>query len=102
MPALASESMPIPQDQHLTPAMRQYAQVKRRYPDALILLRMGDFYELFYEDAIQASQALGIVLTSRGKGEKQAPLAGVPYHALEGYLQRLIDQGFKVVLVEQV
>ncbi len=87
---------------HLTPAMRQYMIMKDRYPDCLILFRMGDFYETFYEDAINASKALEITLTSRGKGEKKAPLAGIPYHALEPYLAKLVKKGYKVAICEQI
>src|SRR3990167_8180383 len=86
----------------LTPGMRQYQVAKRANPDCLIMLRMGDFYELFYEDAITASRELEITLTSRGKGDKKAPLAGVPYHALEVYLSRLIKKGYKVAIIEQL
>ena len=86
----------------LTPGMRQYQDAKRANPDCLIMLRMGDFYELFYEDAITASRELEITLTSRGKGDKKAPLAGVPYHALEVYLSRLIKKGYKVAIIEQL
>ena len=86
----------------LTPGMQQYQDAKRQHPDCLIMLRMGDFYEMFYEDAITASRELEITLTARGKGEKCAPLAGVPYHALETYLGRLIKKGYKVAIVEQL
>ena len=82
--------------------MQQYQEVKRAHPDCLIMLRMGDFYEMFYEDAITASKELEITLTARGKGEKRAPLAGVPYHALESYLGRLVKKGYKVAIVEQL
>ena len=75
--------------ENLTPGMRQYQDAKRANPDCLILMRMGDFFEIFYEDAITAARELEITLTSRGKGERQAPLAGVPYHALDTYLGRL-------------
>ena len=87
---------------NLTPAMKQYVEVKQRYPDCLVMFRMGDFYEMFYEDAITASRELEITLTSRGKDEKKAPLAGVPYHAVEQYLARLVRKGYKIVIVEQV
>ncbi|HLC81299.1 MAG TPA: DNA mismatch repair protein MutS [Candidatus Nanoarchaeia archaeon] len=86
----------------LTPGMRQYQEAKRANPDCLVMLRMGDFYEMFYEDALTASRELEIVLTSRGKGGKKAPLAGVPYHALETYLGRLIKKGYKVAIIEQL
>ena len=87
---------------NLTPGMRQYQDAKRQNPDCIIFLRMGDFYELFYEDAVTASKVLEITLTSRGKGEKRAPLAGIPYHALDTYLGRLVKKGFKVAIVEQL
>ncbi len=86
----------------LTPAMRQYFEFKQMHPDCLLLFRMGDFYETFYEDAVNASRALEITLTSRGSGEKKAPLAGIPYHALEPYLAKLVKKGFKVAICEQV
>jgi DNA mismatch repair protein MutS len=88
--------------QQLTPGMRQYQDAKRANPDCLILLRMGDFYEMFYEDAITCSKELEITLTSRGKHEKKAPLAGIPYHALDNYLGRLIKKGYKVAIIEQL
>jgi DNA mismatch repair protein MutS len=86
----------------LTPAMQQYVQIKDEHPDCLVLFRMGDFYETFYEDAREASKILGITLTSRGKGETKAPLAGIPYHSLEQYLKKLITAGKKVAIVEQL
>ncbi len=86
----------------LTPGMKQYQEAKRAHPDCLIMLRMGDFYEMFYEDAVTASRELEITLTARGKGDKRAPLAGVPFHALETYLARLIRKGHKVAIVEQL
>ncbi len=86
----------------LTPGMKQYLDVKKANPDCLVMLRMGDFYEMFYEDAITAAKELEITLTSRGKGEKRAPLAGVPFHALEPYLGRLVKKGYKVAIVEQL
>lgn len=87
---------------NLTPAMKQYVEVKQKYPDCLVMFRMGDFYEMFYDDAVTASRELEITLTSRGKDEKKAPLAGVPYHAIEQYLARLVRKGYKIVIVEQV
>ncbi len=92
----------MPNDKSLTPAMRQYWEVKRSYPDCIVLFRMGDFYETFYDDAKVVARDLQIVLTARGKGEKRAPLAGIPYHSLEGYLKKLVDKGHKVVIVEQL
>ncbi len=86
-----------------TPAMQQYLNIKKDYPDKLLLYRMGDFYELFYEDAEKASKILGITLTSRGNSNGKAiPLAGIPYHALDNYLVRLVQAGEIVVICEQV
>ncbi len=84
-----------------TPAMAQYAEAKRRYPDALVFFRMGDFYEMFYDDAKLASEALGLTLTARDK-ERKIPMAGVPVKAANGYLQRLLTQGHKVAVCEQM
>ncbi len=92
----------MPDEKSLTPAMRQYWEVKRKYPDCIVLFRMGDFYETFYDDAKIVARDLQIVLTARGKGEKRAPLAGIPYHSLEGYLKKLVEKGHKVVIVEQL
>ncbi|MCX5858257.1 MAG: DNA mismatch repair protein MutS [Deltaproteobacteria bacterium] len=87
----------------LTPAMRQYVDIKSRYPDCILLLRMGDFYEMFFEDAVTASKVLDITLTSRNKGKEDSiPLCGFPYHAVSTYLTKLIDAGFKVAICEQV
>jgi DNA mismatch repair protein MutS len=97
-----SESILDIDSSRLTPGMKQYQDAKRENPDCLIMLRMGDFYEMFYEDAVTAARELEITLTARGKGEKRAPLAGVPYHALEGYLGRLVKKGFKVAIIEQL
>ncbi len=85
----------------LTPAMRQYAKIKQKHPDCLLLFRMGDFYETFFEDAKAASEALDITLTKRGTKAK-IPLAGIPYHALESYLAKLIKKNIKVCIVEQI
>ena len=86
-----------------TPIRQQYLRIKRRYPNAIVLFRLGDFYETFDEDARIASRELEIVLTSRemGKGNR-VPLAGIPYHALDNYLARLINRGYKVAICEQV
>ena len=86
----------------LTPAMKQYMAVKNEHPDCIIFFRMGDFYETFYEDAKTAAKELEITLTARGKGDKKAPLAGIPYHALDPYLAKLIKKNYKVAIVEQV
>ena len=85
-----------------TPAMRQYKSIKDQYPDYLLLFRMGDFYEMFYEDAKTASRVLGLALTSRSKGPTAVPLAGIPYHALDAYLSRLVKAGLRVAICEQV
>jgi len=83
--------------------MQQYHAIKARYPQALLLFRLGDFYELFYEDAMIASRELQITLTSRNREKGQPiPMCGVPYHAAEGYLARLIRAGFKVAICDQM
>ena len=88
---------------NITPLMSQYLQIKSEHKDYLLFYRMGDFYELFFEDAITASKALDIALTKRGKCEGQdIPMCGVPFHAYESYLAKLIRQGFKVAICEQV
>ncbi len=86
----------------LTPAMRQYQQYKGQYPDAVLFFRMGDFYECFYEDARTVARVLGVALTARSKGENPVPMAGIPYHALDTYLHRMIAAGFKVAICEQM
>jgi DNA mismatch repair protein MutS len=86
-----------------TPVMRQYAEAKRQHPGALLLFRLGDFYELFYDDAVAAAQALQITLTARNKDKGDPiPMCGVPYHAAEGYIARLIGLGYKVALCDQM
>src|SRR5580692_7570546 len=86
-----------------TPVMRQYLAAKAAYPDALVMFRMGDFYELFNEDAVVAARALDLTLTARNKGAAdEVPMAGVPHHAASGYVQRLLEQGFKVAICEQM
>lgn len=87
----------------VTPAMKQFFHFKEKYPDAILFFRMGDFYETFYEDAKTCSRVLGLTLTSRGKsGDTPIPLAGLPYHAIDGYLKKMIQAGFKVAVCEQV
>ena len=87
----------------VTPMMAQYWRIKHAHPDCLLFYRMGDFYELFFEDALQASKALDITLTKRGRHEGQdIPMCGVPVHAADGYLLRLIRHGFKVAICEQM
>jgi DNA mismatch repair protein MutS len=86
-----------------TPLMQQYHAVKSRYPQALLLFRLGDFYELFYEDAMIAARELQITLTSRNREKGQPiPMCGVPYHAADGYIARLIRAGFKIAICEQM
>src|ERR1700756_3881773 len=87
----------------VSPVMAQYFDAKARQPDALVFFRMGDFYELFFEDAQKAAAALGITLTARGQhGGEPIPMAGVPAHAMEAYLAKLIRAGFKVAVCEQM
>ncbi len=87
----------------LTPMMRQYGRIKAEHEDAILLFRMGDFYEMFHDDAKIASRVLGLALTTRDKGSKNPiPLAGIPHHALESYLARLVDAGLKVAICDQV
>ena len=86
-----------------TPLMRQYTAIKKDHPNALLFFRLGDFYELFFEDAVVASRELQITLTSRNKEKGIAiPMCGVPYHAAEGYISKLIRKGFKVAICEQM
>jgi DNA mismatch repair protein MutS len=85
-----------------TPMQRQYLQLKRQYPDCILMFRLGDFYEMFNEDAKIASKALDIVLTARGEGVNRWPLCGVPYHAVDGYVAKLLQQGFTVAIADQV
>jgi DNA mismatch repair protein MutS len=89
-------------DEKLTPAMKQFHHFKEKYPDAILFFRMGDFYETFYEDAQTCSRVLGLTLTSRSKGANPIPLAGLPYHAVDGYLKKMLQAGFKVAVCEQV
>jgi DNA mismatch repair protein MutS len=87
----------------ITPMMQQYLQIKERYRDAILFFRLGDFYEMFFEDAHTASKILDIALTSRNKSdESSVPLCGVPYHSAEPYIQKLLDAGHKVAVCEQV
>lgn len=86
----------------VTPLMQQYAQVKAKHPDALLLFRVGDFYETFGEDAIKAAQTLGIIQTSRNNGGSDVELAGFPYHSLDTYLPRLVKAGYRVAICEQL
>ena len=87
----------------LTPMMAQYQEIKQQHKDYLLFYRMGDFYEMFFDDAITASKALDIALTKRGQFDgEDVPMCGVPFHAYESYLARLIRQGYKVAICEQM
>ena len=90
---------------NLSPAMRQYQQFKQQHPGYVLFFRMGDFYEMFWEDARIAARVLGVALTSRSRGgidaEDAIPMAGVPFHAVENYLRRMIAAGHKVAICEQ-
>lgn len=88
-----------PKEKKLTPAMRQFEAFKKRYPDCILFFRMGDFYEMFGEDAVTCSKALGITLTERSPGQ---PMAGVPHHSVESYLRRMIEQGYRVAMCDQI
>src|SRR3569833_1562444 len=86
-----------------TPLMRQYQAAKKQVSNALLLFRLGEFYELFYEDAVTAARELEITLTSRNKERGDAiPMCGVPYHSAEGYIGRLIQRGYRVAICEQM
>src|SRR5687767_6148713 len=85
-----------------TPMMQQYLDAKQLAGDALLLFRMGDFYELFFEDAKTVARVLGLTLTSRDKGENPIPMAGFPHHQLDGYLGKIIGAGFRAAVCEQV
>src|SRR5712692_7606751 len=87
-----------------TPAMRQYLDAKQQHRDAILLFRMGDFYEMFYEDALVAARALELTLTSRSKDANGGgiPMCGVPFHAVDTYIARLVRKGFRVAICDQV
>src|SRR3954465_12290292 len=86
-----------------TPLMRQYLEVKDRYPDCIVFFRLGDFYEMFFDDAVVVARALDLTLTSRDKGkENPVPMCGVPYHAAPHYLAKLVERGFKIAICEQM
>ncbi len=88
---------------NITPMMQQYLEIRAKYPEALLLYRMGDFYEMFMDDAVTASRVLDIALTSRDRqAENPVPMCGVPYHSAEGYIAKLISAGFKVAVCDQV
>src|SRR5258705_6069462 len=87
-----------------TPAMRQYLDAKQQHRDAILFFRMGDFYEMFYEDALLAARTLELTLTSRSKDTNGGgiPMCGVPFHAVDGYIARLVKKGFRVAICDQV
>ncbi len=87
----------------LTPMMQQYMETKKQYQDCILFYRLGDFYEMFFEDALTASKVLEITLTGKDCGlEERAPMCGIPFHAVDGYLNRLVSKGYKVAICEQV
>jgi DNA mismatch repair ATPase MutS len=93
----------IDRDDASTPLMRQYLTIKAKHQDAILFFRMGDFYEMFYDDAKIASGVLGLTLTSRAHGKaSEVPLAGFPHHALDTYLTKMIKAGHRVAICEQV
>ena len=87
----------------MTPMMRHYMELKEKYSDCLLFYRLGDFYEMFFEDAVKASKELDLVLTGRDCGlSERAPMCGVPHHSVDNYINRLIDKGYKVAICEQL
>src|SRR6202453_1894063 len=98
---MSTETIEAASERDLTPVMRQYRAAKDAHPDALLFFRLGDFYELFYEDAVIASRELQLTLTSRDK-TKSVPMGGFPYHSAGTYLQRLLRKGYRVALCEQM
>ncbi|MEA1933689.1 MAG: DNA mismatch repair protein MutS [Thermodesulfobacteriota bacterium] len=100
----SSEEKNITKPEKITPMMRQYLEIKEQHQDAILFYRLGDFYEMFFDDAVTASRVLGITLTSRNKknDKNSIPLCGVPYHAASSYLAKLVDNGFRVAVCEQM
>ena len=87
----------------MTPMMRQYLETKKEYPDTILMYRLGDFYEMFFDDAKIASRELELVLTGRDCGQaERAPMCGVPFHSVDGYIARLVSKGYKVAICEQM
>ena len=87
----------------ITPMMQQYFEIKEQYKHCLLFFRLGDFYEMFFEDAVIASKELEITLTGKDWGqEERAPMCGVPFHSADGYIARLVERGYKVAICEQV
>ncbi|MFO8050875.1 MAG: DNA mismatch repair protein MutS [Thermoplasmatota archaeon] len=104
MPLSEANMIPDIDEKELTPLMRQYLAIKKKHPDTILFYRMGDFYELFFQDAEIGARELDITLTSRDKGPYggRIPLAGVPYHAIDSYLPKMVRKGYKVAVAEQV
>ena len=87
----------------MTPMMQQYLEIKSRYEDAILFYRLGDFYEMFFDDAYTASRELELTLTGRSCGEdERAPMCGVPFHSADSYIAKLVSKGYKVVVCEQM
>ena len=87
----------------LSPMMQQYFEIKKKHPDKLLFFRLGDFYEMFFDDAILASKELELTLTGRDCGQaERAPMCGVPFHSYESYVAKLIAKGYKVAICEQL
>ena len=87
----------------LTPMMQQYRQLKEQYNDCFLFYRLGDFYEMFFDDAVEGSKLLELTLTGRDCGlEERAPMCGVPYHSVDAYINKLIEKGYKVAICEQM
>jgi len=85
-----------------TPMLKQFSEIKAEYGDSILFFRLGDFYEMFMEDAIVASKILDLTLTGRGKDENRVPMCGIPYHAANGYITKLVQKGHKVAICEQI
>ena len=86
----------------MTPMMRQYLEIKKNYQDTILMFRLGDFYEMFFDDAKTVSRELELVLTGRDCGqEERAPMCGVPFHSVDSYIARLVSRGYKVAICEQ-
>ena len=101
--ATTLRAVPAPHNSADSPVMRQYLNIKSQYSDSVVMFRMGDFYELFFDDALRVAPMLDIAVTTRDKkAEDPVPMAGVPYHAIGGYLRTLVEQGVKVAIVEQM
>ena len=89
--------------ENLTPMMKQYLKTKEQYKDCILMFRLGDFYEMFFDDALTASKELEITLTGRNCGmDDRAPMCGVPYHSVDPYIAKLIKKGYKVAICEQL